>query len=60
MQLQKQPASSLIDKDTKTGHYVWQPGLDADKDGIVNIDKELKPRLIPIYLLRSQQANVLL
>jgi uncharacterized protein len=41
----KAEANSLIDKDNKTGQYVWEPGLDADKDGILNIDKELKPWL---------------
>jgi uncharacterized protein len=41
----KAAANSLIDKDNKTGQYVWEPGLDADKDGILNIDKELKPWL---------------
>jgi uncharacterized protein len=40
----KAAANSLIDKDNKTGQYVWEPGLDADKDGILNI-KELKPWL---------------
>jgi dienelactone hydrolase len=45
----KEAANSLIYKDNKTGRYVWQPGLDADKDGILNIDKELKPWLLNTF-----------
>jgi hypothetical protein len=41
----KEAANSLVEKDNKTGQYVWRPGLDANKDGVVNIDKELKPLL---------------
>ncbi len=44
----KEAANSLIKKDNKTDHYEWQPGFDADKDGTVNIDKELKPWLVNI------------
>ena len=38
----KEAANSLVEKDNKTGQYIWRPGLDANKDGVVNIDKELK------------------
>jgi hypothetical protein len=38
-------ANSLVEKDNKIGQYIWRPGLDANKDGVVNIDKELKPLL---------------
>ncbi|MGB6671230.1 MAG: alpha/beta fold hydrolase [Candidatus Nitrosopolaris sp.] len=41
----KEAANSLVEKDNKTGQYIWRPGLDADKDGAVSIDKELKPLL---------------
>ena len=41
----KEAANSLVEKDNKTGQYIWRPGLDANKDGVVNIDKELKPLL---------------
>ena len=44
----KEAVNSLIKKDNKTGHYEWQPGFDADKDGTVNIDKELKPQFVNI------------
>lgn len=45
----KEAANSLIIKDNKIGRYVWQAGLDGDKDGTVNIDKVLKPRLVNIF-----------
>jgi len=45
----KEAASSLVEKDNKTGQYVWRPGLDADKDGAVNIDKELNPLLVNTF-----------
>jgi uncharacterized protein len=45
----KEAVNSLIEKDNKTGQYVWHPGLDADKDGIVTIDKELKPLLVNTF-----------
>lgn len=41
----KEAANSLVEKDNKTGQYVWRPGLDVGKDGEVNIDKVLKPLL---------------
>jgi len=43
--LHNEAANSLVEKDNKTGQYIWRPGLAADKDGAVNIDKELKPLL---------------
>jgi pimeloyl-ACP methyl ester carboxylesterase len=45
----KETVNSLIEKDNKTGQYVWHTGLDADKDGTVNIDKELKPLLVNTF-----------
>jgi hypothetical protein len=44
----KEAVNSLIEKDNKTGQYVWHPGLDVDKDGTVNSDKELKPLLVVV------------
>jgi uncharacterized protein len=41
----KEAANSLVEKNNKTGQYIWRPGLDVDKDGVVNIDMELKPLL---------------
>jgi hypothetical protein len=29
----KEAANSLVEKDNKTGQYIWRPGLDANKDG---------------------------
>ncbi|MGB7953343.1 MAG: alpha/beta fold hydrolase [Candidatus Nitrosopolaris sp.] len=45
----KEAINSLIEKDNKTGQYFWHPGLDADKDGTVNIDKEIKPLLVNTF-----------
>jgi len=45
----KEAANSLVEKDNKTGQYVWRPGLDIDKNGAVNIDKELKPLLVKTF-----------
>ncbi len=45
----KEAVNSLIEKDNKTGQYVWHPGLDVDKDGTVNSDKELKPLLVNTF-----------
>lgn len=41
----KEAANSLVEKNNKTGQYIWRPGLEVDKDGVVNIDMELKPLL---------------
>jgi uncharacterized protein len=38
----KEAANSLVET---TGQYIWRPGLEVDKDGVVNIDMELKPLL---------------
>jgi hypothetical protein len=45
----KEAVNSLIEKENKTGQYVWRPGLDIDKDGAVNIDKELRPLLVNAF-----------
>jgi dienelactone hydrolase len=45
----KEAVNSLIEKENKTGQYVWRPGLDVDKDGAVNIDKELRPLLVNAF-----------